>query len=286
MSEDMIHISSGDLSVSLLDPSKDIRKTGSRYCTGCYIWQVLGADGHFLLSGPNFPSENPPPFDGQGMPEVFEIPLGGDDEPVGAEVCVIGVGMVRKTSGIEPFHPRNNPLVTKPCLWDVEQGDGWAVMTTSQSYREKSIKLRREVHVKGKRILSISHVENTGNADVTLRWFCHPFFPLNEDFACGKISPNVILPESSGYQMSADNIIFMKPDYPWKKGHFQVLAAPETKLCFNVPHPIVESIKMETSYNVVRCALWANANTFSFEPFTQCVLKSGEITAWHVMMEI
>ena len=85
----MIHINSNNLSVSLLDPGKNSDKLGSRYCTGGYIWQVKDTAGRSLLSGPLFPSETPPVFDGQGMPEVFEIPLGGDNEPAGAEVCVI-----------------------------------------------------------------------------------------------------------------------------------------------------------------------------------------------------
>ena len=281
----MIHINSDSLSVSLLHPHEDRDKTGSRYCTGCYIWQVRDANGHCLLSGPHFPSENPPPFDGQGMPEVFEALLGGDEEPVGAEVCVIGVGMVKRTSHIEPFHPRNNPHVAEPCSWDIEQAAGCVVMTTEQSYKEKSIKLIREARVDGKRIESISRVQNTGGRDVTLRWFSHPFFPLNSDFECGKISPDAILQKNPGYYMGTGGKIFMTEYFPWRRGLFQLVEVPNVKLNFSIPHPIAGTIKMQTSYSVIRCALWANPNTFSFEPFMQRVLNPEETFEWQVTIE-
>ncbi|MCL2689308.1 MAG: hypothetical protein FWE57_05625 [Chitinispirillia bacterium] len=306
----MIHINSSGLYVSLLDPRIDIDKLGSRYCTGGYIWQVSNAAGRSLLSGPQFPSQTPPVFDGQGMPEVFEIPLGGDKAPLGKDVCVTGVGFVKKTSDIEPFHPRNNPQVTKFCSWDIEHGNNFAVMSTKQSYENKSIELRREVRVDDKIIVSKTHIKNTGNDEITLRWFSHPFFPLNANLACGKISPNTtpnnmrsnatpspnmpnvssnatpspsILPQSIGYRMDDENgMIFMKEDYPWQKGLFQLLNVPETKLSFDIPHPVCKSIKIECDYNVIRCALWANANTFSFEPFLQRVLKAGQDSEWQI----
>jgi len=291
----MIHINNNNLSVFLLDPREDSDKLGSRYCTGGYIWQVKDSAGRSLLSGPHFPSETPPVFDGQGMPEVFEIPLGGYDKPVGAEVCVIGVGLVKKTSDIAPFHPRNNPHVIKFCSWDIERGENFAVMSTKQSYENKSIELKREIRIDGKQIISTTHIKNTGDLEITLRWFSHPFFLLNNNFACGKISPNStpnmgsnaapspdILPQSMGYRMDTNGIIFMKEDYDWKKGLFQLLDVPDTKLSFDIPHPVCKSMKIECDYNVIRCALWANANTFSFEPFLQRILKVDEESEWRI----
>ena len=278
----MIHINSKNICVSLLDPHEDSDKLGSRYCAGGYIWQIRDSAGRSLLSGPRFPLETPPVFDGQGMPEVFETPLGGEEQPVGAEVCVIGVGVVKKTSAIEPFHSRNNPRVMEFCSWDIEHGENFTVMSTKQHYKDKSIELKREARVDGKQLVSINSVKNTGGTDITLRWFSHPFFPLNTSFACGKISPNVSLPQSAGYKTDANGMIFMKEDYPWKKGLFQLLDVPDTKLSFDIPHPVCGSVKINCDYNVIRCALWANANTFSFEPFLQCILKAGETREWRL----
>ena len=282
----MITIRSSEFSVDLLDPraDTDMAMTGSRYCVGGYIWQAYDKVGRALLSGPHFPSSNPPPFDGQGMPEVFEMPLGGEDGAVGDDVCVIGVGLVKKTSGMSPFHPRNNPHVTKPCGWDVTAEDSRVIMVTAQSHGDKSIELRREVLVTGSGIESVSSVCNTGSADITLRWFSHPFFPLNTDLSCGKIGSPVILPESAGYNMDAGGMIRMKPEYPWEKGLFQLLEVKPEKLNFAIPHPIAGYLYLQTDYNVIRLALWANAKTFSFEPFMQRTIKPKDNVTWKVLL--
>jgi len=282
----MIHIQSksAPLSLDLLDPNdgEDQTLLGSRYCTGGYIWQVYDDDLEFpLLSGPYYPSPTPPVFDGQGMPDMFEVPLGGEDGAIGDQVCVIGVGLVEKSSDIVPFHPRNNPHVIEFCRWDVDNGEDWAVMTTEQYIGNRSIKLRREVRIDGRSVASVNTVVNTGQETVGLRWFSHPFFPINEDLTCGEIIPDASMPDNIGYE-TRRGMIRMKPGYLWEKGLFHVLCVPLTKLEFIVPHPVVGSISLKTDYDVVRCAIWGNSRTFSFEPFMQRVVEPGEETAWGV----
>jgi hypothetical protein len=283
----MIRLRSNTLALDLLDPrdAEDRTRLGSRYCAGGYIWQAYDAGtDRPLLSGPRYPSENPPVFDGQGIPDMFDIPLGGEDCAIGGQVCVIGVGLVEKSSGIVPFHPRNNPRVTQFCPWNVDAGDDRAVMTTAQSIGGRSITLRREVRLEGSgnTVASLNTVVNTGKETVDLRWFAHPFFPINNDFACGKISPMVSMPDNAGYEINGDGEIRMKPGYLWEKGLFHVLYVPSAKLLFTVPHPIVGSVSLKTDYDVARCAIWGNSRTFSFEPFTQRAIAPGEEASWGI----
>jgi len=282
----MIRLRSDILSLDLLDPRdvQDQAKLGSRYCAGGYIWQVYDADESPLLSGPHYPSAVPPVFDGQGMPDMFETPLGGENVAIGGQVCVIGVGSVEKSSGVVPFHPRNNPHVTEFCPWEVDKGDDWAIMTAAQNFGGRSITLRREVRLEGdgNRVASISSVVNTGGETVELRWFAHPFFPISDDLTCGKISPMASMPDNVGYEIDGDGEIRMKPGYIWEKGLFHVLCVPLTKLCFSVPHPVVGSVVLETDYDVVRCAIWGNSRTFSFEPFMQRSVGPGEEALWGI----
>ena len=91
----MFTLDGENLKLWLLDPVADADKLGSRYCSGGYVWQLADARHGELLSGPCFPSPSPPPFDGQGLPEVFEIALGQDTATLGQDVWVIGVGRVR-----------------------------------------------------------------------------------------------------------------------------------------------------------------------------------------------
>jgi len=281
----MIRIQSGVLSLDLLDPRDggDRDKLGSRYCAGGYIWQICDSrTGHPLLSGPRYPSAAPPVFDGQGMPDMFETPLGGEDCGIGGQVCVIGVGLVEKSSGVVPFHPRDNPRVTQFCPWYVDKGGDWVIMTTAQSVGGRSITLRREVHLDGGKVVIATTVVNFGRETVDLRWFAHPFFPINTDLTCGKISPMASMPENAGYELDADGEIRMKPGYLWERGLFQVLYVPVAKLCFTVPHPVVGSISLKTDYDVIRCAIWGNLRAFSFEPFMQRAVGPGEEASWGI----
>jgi len=271
----MITIKNECLSVLIRDPHEDLEQLGLRYCHGGYIWQVYDNANRPLLSGPRYPNPSPPPFDGQGMPEAFKI-----------------------------------PELVQPCRWDIDIGDDYVIMETTQ----KSMTLRREVRVDGNCVKSTTTVKNISDDEITIRWFAHPFFPLNSELkddrayltsanvklensdidltfakvksgnnlACGKISPSVILPESAGYYIDDNSMIYMKPDYPWEKGLFQPLEVPQEKLTITIPHPLVGQIILSTDYDVVYCPVWANANTFSFEPFTQRAVKSGDDTAWGI----
>jgi len=278
---------SAPLSLDLIDPNDagDQSLLGSRYCAGGYVWQVYDGGGNPLLSGPHYPNPKPPVFDGQGIPDMFETPLGGEDGAVGDQVCVIGVGLVEKSSGIVPFHPRNNPHVTQFCKWHVDKGRDWAIMNTAQSFGDRSITLRKEVRLDGNRVAFVNTVSNVGKEAVNLRWFAHPFFPIDDDFVCGKISPMASMPDNAGYEANGDGEIRMKPGYLWERGLFQVLYVPLTKLRFNVPHYLVGSIVLETDYDVVRCAIWGNSRTFSFEPFTQRAVGVGEEASWGIGVE-
>lgn len=283
----MITIKNNLLTAELLDPVADFDKTGSRYCVGGYVWQIYDKSGNALLSGPKFPDKFPPVFDGQGMPEAFEIPLGGGDCAVGENVCVIGVGLVEKSSDVEPFHPRNNPNVVEPCGWDVECGDDFVVMTTRQDFENKSIQLRREVRLIDSCIKSITCINNVGDTEIHIRHFAHPFFPLNKNLSCGKIESSdknsvVKLSDNAGYEIDDDGMIYMKQNYPWERGLFQLIDIPNDKLVFKIPHPITEKITMKTDFPVVRCPIWANLNTFSFEPFMDCVVNVGENISWGI----
>ena len=108
---EVLAFESDGLTVTLLDPEASVARLGSRYCSGGYVWQVTDARHGELFSGPCFPNPEPPPFDGQGLPEVFETALGADTAEVGDDVWVIGVGRVRRESPVEPFHVRDNPTV-------------------------------------------------------------------------------------------------------------------------------------------------------------------------------
>jgi len=198
------------------------------------------------MSGPHYPDPKPAPFDGQGMPEAFK-----------------------------------SPELIQPCKWDIDCGDDYAVMSTQQ----QSIKLRREVRIVDNRIESITTVENISDDDVPILWFSHPFFPLNASLTCGKITPPIInLPDNAGYYVDDDGMITMKSDYPWPKGLFQPIDIRTEKLSFEIRHPAAGQLILSPDYNVAKCPIWANKNTFSFEPFIERTIRPRETTSWMIAL--
>lgn len=241
----MLVIQNSSLSAEIRDPHEELEQLGTRYCHGGYIWQIYDAKGRPLMSGPQYP-EKPTPFDGQGMPEAFK-----------------------------------SPELAQPCIWDIERGDDYVVMVAAQ----QSIKLKREVRIVDNRIESSTTVTNISDGDVPILWFSHPFFPLNANLTCGKITPPIInLPESAGYEINAAGMICMKPDYPWPKGLFQLIDICTDKLTFQIPHPTAGELILSTNYPVAKCPIWANKNTFSFEPFIERIIQPNEETSWMITL--
>ena len=276
----MLFLKNSGLTVSILDPAADRDKLGSRYCSGGYIWQVEDDVHGSLLSGPFFP-DSTTPFDGQGAPEVFEIALGADVAGIGDEVCVLGVGMVRRESPVKPFHVRDNPTVTRFVDWHVEQETNEVVMSASQSFRDYSIHILRRIRLKGRELVSHTEVSNTGERRLPLRWFAHPFFPVMETLC--RFSLESCTPSNPAFEMDTEGFVKRKSGYDWSKGFFQPL-----QLSFGFPvrveqqHPKLGTVNVSCDFPLAWLPIWGNVRTFSFEPYYHTNLEQGMKTAWSI----
>jgi hypothetical protein len=279
----MLHIEGSGLRVSLLDPAADQARLGSRYCSGGYIWQVTDSQKGDLLSGPAYPAE-PPPFDGQGLPEVFEIALGQHRAKVGEDVYVIGVGRVKRESPVKPFHVRDNRKTSEYAAWKVESGNTEVTMTSEQSFQEWALKIIRKVSLEGRTVVSATSVINRGGVDLPLRWFAHPFFP-HAGLECFGFSREATfaayVPEAGGFQWNARGFVERKASHDWKKGCYQLLSLP-----FGFPvdvyqrHPLLGEIKVECRFPLAWLPIWGNERTISFEPYHHTVVTPGGMAEW------
>ena len=94
----MITLANSELQVSLLDPTAETSRLGSRYVTGGYIWQVDDLQRGPLLGGAQFPDE-PETFNGQGAPEVFQFTCYRSETEIPQKRVIIGVGTVENNAG-------------------------------------------------------------------------------------------------------------------------------------------------------------------------------------------
>src|SRR4028118_2402019 len=207
----MFTLSSETLAVEILDPVADQERFGVRYCTGGYIFQVTDAQHGPLLSGPTYPHDFNW-FDGQGIPDAFNLGPLRDPADTGNLAMIIGVGLCDLQA----------KTVVEFCRWDVEHEEHAITMTTSHTYGQWELNLWRSIALHGRTVRSAVHIANTGSASVPLRWFPHPFFPHLEGDELCRANFEVQMPANEWYEQASSGWIIRK-GWPWTEGHFQAL---------------------------------------------------------------
>jgi hypothetical protein len=275
----VLTLENAELSVELLEPARDTSRLGSRYCSGGYVWQVTHARLGPLLSGPRFPDE-PPPFDGQGLPEVFETALGSATARVGDDVWVIGVGRVRRESSNEPFHVRDNPTVVERTTWSLAQSGQRVVMRSREAFSGMELELSRTVSLDGRTLTSATEVKNLGACALPIRWFSHPFFPWAAA-ECFRASPALSLPDNPGFFVNERGFVERRLEHAWERGCYVVPRAEGGReLAVTQRHPKLGDVRVTCRFPLAYLALWGNERTVSFEPFHAVTLAPGDASAW------
>jgi len=271
----VLTLADGALTASVLDPVSDRARLGARYCSGGYVWQVTHATLGDAFAGPRFPEPEPPPFDGQGAPEVFETALAQHEAAVGDEVYVIGVGRVRRESVLRPFHVRDNPTVVERATWEVTRGAPNALrFRTQASFRGFELELVRTLELRGaeRTLESTTLLRNLGLRPLPLRWFAHPFFPWAGARVC-RLSLEHALPEGAALVTDDADFVTRRAGSVWDRGNYVVpRVALGGELVVEQCHPTFGVVRASTTFPLGGLALWGNERTFSFEPFFQTIV--------------
>ncbi len=279
----MLHLVNEQLRVSVLDPEVDRARLGSRYCWGGYIYQVSDTVLGDLLSGPRFPAPEPPVFDGQGLPEAFEVALGQENVEVGEEVAVIGVGRVLRSSPVSPFHVRDNPEVTHALKWEIQLSSARVEMLAEQEFKSWSLQIRKIVSLEDRVLRSTTEVRNSGDS-FSLRWFAHPFFPLGQELSGCRPSIDFKLPDNPGYTTGQDGFLIMDRNYSWELGNFQPIEMEwGKKVSVSQLHPRLGTVECDCDFPLAWMPVWANHRTFSFEPYVDRKMGTGETYSWSMV---
>jgi len=264
-------LKSDTLDVAVLDPDADQDRFGARYCTGGYIFQITDARCGPLLTGPTYP-ESFNWRDGQGIPDSFaQRPL-CPPELVGTTALVIGIGLCDMATR----------EVLQYCSWQVERTASAVAMKTTQQWEGFVLSLERTVSVSGRTVRSASRVHNIGARPLPILWFPHPFFPQPSGPELCRVSIPVTMPENPGYTLGSGGYIERRA-WPSQDGFYQALdhaaTSPVTVL---QRHSALGLVAGTTSYTPSLFPIWGNQKTFSWEPFFERTLASGQEARWWI----
>ncbi len=276
----------------MLDPILEAQRLGQRYCSGGYIYAIEDLKLGMLSSGPQFPADPPPVFDGQGFPEVFELALGQKEVEIGEEVCVLGVGLVTRSSEKLPFHVRHNPHVKERCVWSVTK-DNTPNGSTSLSFRTQqtfskhhitwALELEKKLILDGRTLTSSSQITNLGTSTIPVRWFAHPFFPILKDSIYCTFNREVIVPPSEAFNMNSEKYLTTHPNYPWERGCFLPLTAKwDAPILIKMRHPKLPEVKVDCRFPLAALPVWSNDKSYSLEPYYAAEVAAQAKTEWSI----
>ncbi len=268
----MFELLTDELRVQVLDPVADRDRTGVRYCTGGYVFQVHDEVRGPLMSGPTYP-DSFNWFDGQGIPDAFALaPLHGPGpEP---RALVLGVGVC-------DLEARR---VVEPCAWDVTHDGPTLGFRTAHAFAEHACALERTVSLVGRVLTSTTTLLNAADeAVLPVVWFPHPFFPQPASDELFRSSVALGLAEDDGFEVLDEHTVRRRALPPGHVGPYAELEhAAGGPVRLEHRHDLLGAVTMTTSYAPGRFAVWGNHHTVSPEPFLEHALAPGEELTWSV----
>jgi hypothetical protein len=267
-------LSNVSLSVAILDPAADRERFGVRYCTGGYIYQVEDARHGPLLSGPTYP-DSFNWFDGQGIPDAFNLSPLRAPGAEGSTALIVGIGLCDTQA----------KTVVEHCRWDVERAQDAIRMRTAHAAQGYALELERTVSLRGRTVRSATLLRNTGEQFAPVRWFPHPFYPQPETDELCRLNIPVRLAENPGYRIAPSGFI-ARNAWPDQVGFFQPLDHDaHTNLVILQKHPALGLVAAMCSYVPDFFPIWGNQHTFSWEPFLERTLAAGHELSWWIDYE-
>jgi hypothetical protein len=278
----MLWLNNSELNVAVLDPVADRMRFGMRYCTGGYIWQVTDHRLGDLIAGPTYPYDFNW-YDGTGLPDAFDTPLGNPDNPADPLLLGIGIGLFEKPA---PCKTHPCPITNKEfCVWEVTEAATTMTFATKQTYLGWSLELTRTITLLRRTLRSETRVKNTGRGRIPLRWYPHPFMPLYPGGETCKLNVPVPISENEAFELLPNGFIGQK-NLPWRGGYCQTVMVPQDRpVTFLQKHPKLGLLVVAADYVPSKIVIFGNRNSFSFEPYFEKGLDPGLEAAWSLTYE-
>ncbi len=273
----MYRLSNSHLTLHILDPVDDEDRLGTRYVSGCYVYQVTDAVRGEILAGPVFPHPQPPVFHGQGMPEAFRESLG----PVDGLRLVLGNSLVTAEDDPEQM---NTKQVHERCRWSVERTSTQLRMETQQSLGDWAATVERRIVLNERGVLTETRMTNTGKVPLPLVWYAHPFFPWPADDICCSFSFDASIPSNPGFKVDENGQIVRDQTHDWESGQFvQIEGCEGQQLRAQYFHPNSQHIAVQGDFALSQMPIWGNAHTVSFEPYLEQELPCATTFSWSLV---
>jgi hypothetical protein len=267
----MYTLTNDELQVAVLDPLTDQARFGTRYCTAGYIFQITDAHHGPLLTGPTYPASFNW-FDGQGIPDAFNLQPLREPQAASTMALIIGVGVC----------DLQHNQVQEFCRWEITPAPTTIRLRTAQAFQGFALELERTVRLSARMVRSTTRLRNTGSRAIPICWFPHPFFPQPATAELCRCNLPVHMPDNPGYTMAESGFI-MRKAWPNQQGYYQALDhAAQSNLVILQRHPTLGLVAGTCSYIPSFFPIWGNQHTFSWEPFFERTLAVGQETTWWI----
>ncbi len=270
----MYLLKNDQLEVQLLDPAADQERFGTRYCTGGYIFQVIDEQHGALLSGPTYP-ESFNWFDGQGIPDAFNLAPLRDPDGAGDLALVLGIGVC----------DLKDDQVADLCEWQIDYTPTSATFRTTHAYGGFVMAIERTITLHSRTVHLATRVRNEGTRLTPIRWFPHPFYPQPVGEELCRFNLSVSMPVNPGYTLAPSGFV-ARAGWPDQKGFYQALETDDdAPLVVVQRHPILGLVAAVCSYTPTFFPIWGNQHTFSWEPFYERTLAPRQAAEWWIAYE-
>lgn len=265
----------GAWSATLWDPRPAPLALGARYVHGGYVAELC--HGERVLTARA--QEEWSPYAGQGLPEVFEMPLGFSAAQDGEEYLRVGAGRMRRRGREWPQADRLSVGVAwelldqsaTQCVWRCAD----AVQLGGKDY---GYQLTRVVALDRDGLRSQTTLALRCPWSEPLIWFAHPFFNASRGDATALILP-------TGARVARD----LAPD---DQGRFRLPAAggftpitgvhgaPCALLLELDPNQGGGQLAIAGDFALDKLVVFGTQRAFSVEPYLSHGMQDGEVLCW------
>jgi len=258
-------------------PENHQQALGDRYVHGGYVLEWSHA-GEVRTSQPY---NNWDPYEGAGLPEVFEWGLGEQHALPGEPYLRIGVGKMRR-----PTDPDGPGSLVEYAAWAVSEHTQKQIkMECRDRLRcgkvDFSYALGRSISLQSGRVVSTTSLKVNGSWNNPVNWFAHPFFKQQQ-----LSESSVVFSGDETPRVLADSISCGGSRYSfpaggsWACGHVMsnsrkvAVSNSCARFCMRVSAPVHHYV------------LFATDSVFSPEPQVCHAWPSGAEISWSVAYEV